>query len=104
MDEVLVYFNESGNSGPVASVVEWVALGDWIDTLEAKSHQRLLRVWEQGWEDDLDGLAAELRAALEDDPPEDEDARAAADELLGLVEDRAEGDRALAVTTNTGGG
>ncbi len=96
---VTIYFDASGNAGPVGTVDAWESFGGWLETLDADTNQSVLHLFEQGWEDDLPALAAQLTAALKDSPPDDADAKAVADELLEAIDGKADGDGAVAVTT-----
>jgi len=93
MPDVQGFFDDTGNSGPVATAEGWAMFGAWLDDQDAEDYPAALHLWEQGWEDDLDALAAELEAA----DPDEATARDAAAELLDLVESRGAGDTALAL-------
>ncbi len=99
MSDVTLFFDASGNAGPVSTVDAWESFGGWLETLDAESNQSVLHLFEQGWEDDLPALSTQLTTALKDSPPEDTDAKAVAEELLEAIDGKADGDGALAVTT-----
>jgi hypothetical protein len=99
MTDALFYFDGSGLGGGVP-LASWQALGAWADGLPAGAYQCVLHLWEQGWEDNLPVLAGQLRHGLAANPPADADARDAAAELLDVIDGRAEGDGAVAVTAD----
>lgn len=97
MADALIYFDGSGLGGTIP-LASWQALGNWADTLPPAGYQSLLHLWEQGWEDNLAGLADELTRALRQGPPGA--AKDAAAELLDVLESRADSDGAVAVTAD----
>ncbi len=98
MDEVVVYFDVSGNSGPLGKADQYAELGAWLDLQDAKQFPALLHLWEHGWYDNLASLAREINRAKEKIPSVNKGARAALVELLDLIESAAADDSAVALT------
>ena len=76
--------------GQVATVTGWGDFTRWVDSLDAKTYPDLVHLADYGWDQDMPNVQEQLSAALKAVPPEAEDVRDVAAELLGVLAARGE--------------
>jgi hypothetical protein len=98
MPDVVVYFDSSGAGGTLSTLDDWAGLVAWVDVdVPTDDYPCVHHLVENGWEDDLPALTAQLEDALAAHPPDTTDVEGVARELLDVVESRAEEDTAVAI-------
>jgi hypothetical protein len=100
MADVALYFDDSGFGGTAGSEDGWAAVANWQAGLGDGDYPILSHLIENGWEDDLPGLEADIQSALKDDSSALGAGKASLEEFLSVLQDRAEGDKAVAITLN----
>jgi hypothetical protein len=100
MADVALYFDDSGFGGTAGSEDGWAAVANWQAGLGDGDYPALSHLIENGWEDDLPGLEEDIQSALKDDSSALGAGKASLEEFLSVLQDRAEGDNAVAITLN----
>jgi hypothetical protein len=100
MADVALYFDDSGFGGTAGSEDGWAAVANWQAGLSDGDYPTLSHLIENGWEDDLPGLEADIQSALKDDSAALGAGKASLEEFLSVLQDRADGDSAVAITLN----
>jgi hypothetical protein len=100
MADVALYFDDSGFGGTAGSEDGWAAVANWQAGLGDGDYPTLSHLIENGWEDDLPGLEADIQSALKDDSSALGAGKASLEEFLSVLQDRAESDIAVAITLN----
>jgi hypothetical protein len=100
MADVALYFDDSGFGGTAGSEDGWAAVANWQAGLGDGDYPTLSHLIENGWEDDLPGLEADIQSALKDDSSALGAGKASLEEFLSVLQDRAESDVAVAITLN----
>lgn len=100
MADVALYFDDSGFGGTAGSEDNWAAVANWQAGLSDGDYPTLSHLIENGWEDDLPGLEADIQSALKDDSSSLGAGRKSLEEFLSVLQDRADGDSAVAITLN----
>jgi hypothetical protein len=100
MADVALYFDGSGFGGTAGSEDGWAAVANWQAGLSDGDYPALSHLIENGWEDDLPGLEADIQSALKDDSSALGAGKASLEEFLSVLQDRADGDSAVAITLN----
>jgi hypothetical protein len=100
MADVALYFDDSGFGGTAGSEDGWAAVANWQAGLGDGDYPALSHLIENGWEDDLPGLEADIQSALKDDSSALGAGKASLEEFLSVLQDRADGDKAVAITLN----
>jgi hypothetical protein len=100
MADVALYFDDSGFGGTAGSEDGWAAVANWQAGLGDGDYPTLSHLIENGWEDDLPGLEADIQSALKDDSSALGAGKASLEEFLSVLQDRADGDSAVAITLN----
>jgi hypothetical protein len=100
MADVALYFDGSGFGGTAGSEDGWAAVANWQAGLGDGDYPALSHLIENGWEDDLPGLEADIQSALKDDSSALGAGKASLEEFLSVLQDRADGDSAVAITLN----
>jgi hypothetical protein len=100
MADVALYFDGSGFGGTAGSEDGWAAVANWQAGLGDGDYPTLSHLIENGWEDDLPGLEEDIQSALKDDPSALGAGKASLEEFLSVLQDRADGDSAVAITLN----
>jgi hypothetical protein len=100
MADVALYFDDSGFGGTAGSEDGWAAVANWQAGLGDGDYPALSHLIENGWEDDLPGLEADIQSALKDDSSALGAGKASLEEFLSVLQDRADGDSAVAITLN----
>lgn len=96
MAEIGVYFDGSGLGGVVGDEGLWADIVNWEGELPGDEYPTIHHLMEQGWEDRLPELETDLRGAVGGHAPATEVANGL-NELLSIIQDRAEGDEAAAI-------
>jgi hypothetical protein len=100
MADVALYFDDSGFGGTAGSEDGWAAVANWQAGLSDGDYPTLSHLIENGWEDDLPGLEQDIQSALKDDSSALGAGKASLEEFLSVLQDRADGDKAVAITLN----
>jgi hypothetical protein len=100
MADVALYFDDSGFGGTAGSEDGWAAVANWQAGLSDGDYPALSHLIENGWEDDLPGLEEDIQSALKDDSSALGAGKASLEEFLSVLQDRADGDSAVAITLN----
>jgi hypothetical protein len=100
MADVALYFDDSGFGGTAGSEDGWAAVANWQAGLGDGDYPTLSHLIENGWEDDLPGLEEDIQSALKDDSSALGAGKASLEEFLSVLQDRADGDKAVAITLN----
>jgi hypothetical protein len=100
MADVALYFDDSGFGGTAGSEDGWAAVANWQAGLGDGDYPTLSHLIENGWEDDLPGLEADIQSALKDDSSALGAGKASLEEFLSVLQDRSESDSAVAITLN----
>jgi intein/homing endonuclease len=100
MADVALYFDDSGFGGTAGSEDGWAAVANWQAGLSDGDYPTLSHLIENGWEDDLPGLETDIQSALKDDSLSLGAGKASLEEFLSVLQDRAESDKAVAITLN----
>jgi hypothetical protein len=100
MADVALYFDDSGFGGTAGSEDGWAAVANWQAGLSDGDYPALSHLIENGWEDDLPGLEADIQSALKDDSSALGAGKKSLEEFLSVLQDRADGDSAVAITLN----
>jgi hypothetical protein len=100
MEDVALYFDDSGFGGTAGSEDGWAAVANWQAGLGDGDYPTLSHLIENGWEDDLPGLEADIQSALKDDSSALGAGKASLEEFLSVLQDRSESDSAVAITLN----
>jgi hypothetical protein len=79
----------------------WSEFGEWADGLEAGKFPQVVHLREHGWCQRLGDLGAQLRAALKDERPEDDNVTATASALVTILSNQTGGE-VLTVTDGSG--
>jgi hypothetical protein len=99
MAEIGVYFDGSGLGGTVGGEGLWADIVTWEGQLPVDKYLTLHHLMESGWEDDLPALQQDLSDAMRENPPAGA-VENGLQELLNILEGRAEGDEAVAIALN----
>jgi hypothetical protein len=83
---------------PLASNRGWSDLLRWIKGLPDETAMALRHLGEYGWCQKLDALENDLLSSLEETPPEREDVRETAENLLEMLDGRPDGAEVVIVT------
>jgi hypothetical protein len=100
MADVALYFDDSGFGGTAGSEDGWAAVANWQAGLGDGDYPTLSHLIENGWEDDLPGLEADIQSALNDHSLSLGAGKASLEEFLSVLQDRADSDNAVAITLN----
>jgi hypothetical protein len=100
MADVALYFDDSGFGGTAGSEDGWAAVANWQAGLGDGDYPTLSHLIENGWEDDLPGLEADIQSALNDHSLYLGAGKASLEEFLSVLQDRADSDNAVAITLN----
>jgi hypothetical protein len=100
MADVVLYFDDSGFGGTAGSEEGWADVANWQAGLSDGDYPALSHLIENGWEDDLPGLEEDIQSALKDDSSALGAGKASLEEFLSVLQDRADGDKAVAITLN----
>jgi hypothetical protein len=99
MADIAAYFDGSGLGGTVGGEGLWADIVTWEGQLSDDRYLTLHHLMESGWEDDLPALQQDLSDAMRENPP-DGAVGGGLQELLDILEGRAEGDAAVAIALN----
>jgi hypothetical protein len=100
MADVALYFDDSGFGGTAGSEDGWAAVANWQAGLSDGDYPTLSHLIENGWEDDLPGLEEDIQSALKDDSSSLGAGKKSLEEFLSVLQDRADSDKAVAITLN----
>jgi hypothetical protein len=100
MADVALYFDDSGFGGTAGPENGWAAVANWQAGLSDGDYPALSHLIENGWEDDLPGLEADIQSALKDDSSALGAGKKSLEEFLSVLQDRADADSAVAITLN----
>lgn len=82
----------------VATNDGWADYCDWVDDLDSGVYPDIAHLDDWGWCQNLPELETQLRTAIEETPPEDEDTLDVANGLLAIITGR--GDAEVITITN----
>jgi hypothetical protein len=99
MADIAAYLDGSGLGGTVGGEGLWADIVTWEGQLPADKYLTLHHLMESGWEDDLPALQQDLSDAMRENPPAGA-VENGLQELLNILEGRAEGDKAVAIALN----
>lgn len=97
------YLQIGAAGGPthIASNVGYRDLCEWVEGLDVGDYGQLAHLCQHAWCQNLDGLAKQIKAALENEEP-DKDTREVAETISDLLDNRDESATVATVTDGIG--